>query len=467
MESKLNPPDCLDRYTPIVSEMSSEDILTTQSAEPVQSGFFNFKNIDISSFGFANDYTPPYSHNCIFYELYVKYIKYGLHTMTLNEYYPLIMSIVSSHSKVGMFYSIYTSSIQNDHTKEAFYDVYSKTSRCYTALNRFAVLCKNKYTKKYDLNTDMCMNSLANYDEKQVISIIEDGRLYRFWGKDLYMLINKKLSGHFEYSPEPAKLTNPYTNKMFNLSSLYKIYFFLVGTTWGPPKLFEYYFKCNFNMTIFKGLYYAEIREEIINETVRFMSDAHLIENVNDMLDSYITTNTPKISENYPKDVLRNHMLGYVKMYILSCNSLCVSKRQYYVRLLNTKLKQFFIDNPLFGRETIKRIPIYLNNNPFLATGKFKNEKKYQTNVIVNTFYHTDNFNENTRITQLIKNTNNIIGNSFMNGTTRHVIMELDDYLTSIDSDSDDRDDDDSDDRNDDDSDSDHDSGIFHRNPMS
>ena len=92
------------------------------------------------------------------------------------------------------------------------------------------------------------------------------------------------------------------------------------------------------------------------------------------------------------------------------------------LKIKNQKLNRRFVmlvlkdskkGNPLLLHEE----PIYLNNNPFLATGKFKNEKKYQTNVIVNTFYHTENFNDNTRITQLIKNTNNIIGNSFMNGT--------------------------------------------------
>ena len=131
--------------------------------------------------------------NLIYYELFIKLLteKFGTDSITISTFVSLMNS---SKTKIEAFVSVYFSKLMTDKEKNKFLKQYYKTNRYYNALNRFGVICKYKYTKDFDCDFDICMNSLTNYKSSEIIKIIEDGRIYKFWGKDIYKLINKKLS---------------------------------------------------------------------------------------------------------------------------------------------------------------------------------------------------------------------------------------------------------------------------------
>lgn len=373
--------------------------------------------------------------NKIYYELFKKHCMSQLEIRKKNKpehnYFEIdyFMNLINNTtSKVQTYHDTNELLFVNMEHKNIFNETYNKTSLCYNALNRFSILCKIKYTKKYECNTDLCMNDLSDYKPCQIIKLVEDGRVYAFWGKDLYNLIKKKLTNNYHLHPEPLSLKNPYTNKEISIANLYNIYFRLKDMVWGVPYLYECYMKTNFNISYFLEFYCAEIREEVINELIRFMSDDDIYKNTNKMLKlNKSVVGDRSIDKKFPREILRKYMLGYVKLFLLSLYSVCFSKKFYYTRILRTKLKIFFKDNIHFGREITKREPIYEDGSKFIKTGKYKMVKYFNTDIIYNTFYHKKNFNGNRNIEKLVHSKTNLKKNYIKNNQMKRVISTIND----------------------------------------
>lgn len=369
--------------------------------------------------------------NKIYYEIFEKKCIEKLKENIINNHFDLtyFKQIINNTSKIQTYYDTNQQLFMDTTRKEMFNHIYSKTNTCYNALNKFSIMCKIKYTKRYECNTDLCMNELSLYKKSQIINLIEDGRVYAFWGKDLYNLIKKKLTNNYQLYPEPQCIKNPYTNKEFTLANLYNIYFGLKEMVWGNPYLYECYMKTNFNISYFLEFYSAEIREEVINDMIRFMSNDDIYRNTNKMLKlNKSVVGKRSIHKNFPKEILRKYMLGYIKLFLLSVHSICCSKKFYYVRILRTKLKSFFKDNHMFGRQMAKREPIYENGSQFIKTGKFRIVKYYNTDVIHNTFYHRKNFNGNKKIQKIVASKTNLKQNCITNRQRKRVISSLSDH---------------------------------------
>jgi hypothetical protein len=398
-----------------------------------------------------------HNHNKIFYEIFNK----CLNSDNRYDNYLYKSYLNTENSKVKVFYKVNRSGFVVKKKSEEFNNLYFKTSRYYNAINKFGVICKLKYKKKYDHNYDLCMNPLENYKESQIFKVIENDRVYKFWGKDLYKIINKRLTNNYTLFPEPKPITNPYTNNTFSISTLYNLYTFLLNSPWGVPKLYELYFKTNFNIVTLTDCYMSELKDEIIKETIKFMSNEDIIIHTNKMLQKNrsVVGGNRFISDDYPKNIIRKYMLSYIKLYLLSLISTCGSKRQYYNRLLRTKLKSFFKDNPHFGRDIYKRVPIYEKDSMFIKTGKYKVIKTIDNSEIIpNMFYDKNEFNSNRNIKNSVLSIDNIKNNSFIS-KKRRIITKYDDYPNNgytikddeiIESDSTDYDDDDDHDDHDD-----------------
>jgi hypothetical protein len=174
----------------------------------------------------------------------------------------------------------------------------------------------------------------------------------------------------------------------------------------------------------------SELKDEIIKETIKFMSDKDLIIHTNKMLkaNKSVVGGTRIISDDYPNDIVRKHMLSYVKLYLLSLVSTCGSKRLYYNRILRTKLKIFFKDNTHFGRNVYKRIPIYEKNSMFIKTGKYKVVKTIDnTEIISNMFYDKNEFSSNRKIRNNVLSIHNVENNNWLS-KKRRIITKYDDY---------------------------------------
>ena len=78
-------------------------------------------------------------------------------------------------------------------------------------------------------------------------------------------------------------------------------------TVWGNPYLYECYMKTNFNISYFLEFYSAEIREEVINDMIRFMSDDDIYKNTNKMLKlNKSVVGKRSIHKNFPKEIYEN-----------------------------------------------------------------------------------------------------------------------------------------------------------------
>ena len=174
----------------------------------------------------------------------------------------------------------------------------------------------------------------------------------------------------------------------------------------------------------------SELKDEIIKETIKFMSDDDVIIHTNKMLkrNRSVVGGNRVISDDYPKDIVRKHMLSYVKLYLLSQISTCGSKRLYYNRLLRTKLKIFFKDNKNFGRDIYKRIPIYEKDSMFIKTGKYKVIKTIDKNEIIsNMFYDKNEFSSNRKIRNDVLSIHNVENNNWLS-KKRRIITRYDEY---------------------------------------
>lgn len=388
-----------------------------------------FKTKDIKSHMIESTFKFECKHNynIIFYELFNNCLN---NDIDKDDNYMYNSYLTTDDSKVKAFCKINLSPFIVKKKVEKYNNLYFKTCKYYNAINNFGVICKLKYKKKYEHNYDLCMNPLENYKESQIFKVIENDRVYRFWGKDLYKIINKRLTNNYALFPEPKPLTNPYTNNKFSLSTLYNLYLFLSNSPWGVPKLYELYFQTNFNIERLTECYMSELKDEIIKETIKFMSDEDIIIHTNKMLqrNRSVVGGNRVISDDYPKDIVRKHMLSYVKLYLLSTVSTCGSKRLYYNRLLRTKLKIFFKDNKHFGRDIYKRVPIYEKDSMFIKTGKYKVVKTIDnTEIIPNMFYDKNEFNCNKKIKNSVLSNHNVENNSWLS-KKRRIITRYDDY---------------------------------------
>ena len=135
--------------------------------------------------------------NKIYYEIFknncISELKKRKKTKPEYHYFELdyFMSFINRLSKIQTYYDMNEQLFVSTDNKNIFNSIYNKSSICYNALNRFSILCKIKYTKKYECNTDLCMNDLSEHKTCQIIKLVEDERVYAFWGKDLYNLIKK------------------------------------------------------------------------------------------------------------------------------------------------------------------------------------------------------------------------------------------------------------------------------------
>jgi hypothetical protein len=187
-------------------------------------------------------------------------------------------------------------------------------------------------------------------------------------------------------------------------------------------------------MKYFMEFYVGEIRDEIVNDIVKFMNDADVLRYTNFMLrDNESIVNGNTICASYPRDIVRDNMIGYIKLYLLSTKSVCISKRSYYKKILRTKLMNFFGDNPMFGRECIKSSPVYLSGSSFEKTGRYTNSVKYYTDIIPNTFYHPQTFDGHRVIGDVIVNKHNVDSIVSFGGSNkrRRVITEFQ-YIPNI-----------------------------------
>ena len=231
-----------------------------------------------------------------------------------------------------------------------------KTQKLYRALCRFAYICKYKCAKKYDANTDLCMNELSSFKKNQRVELYENKMLYYFRITDIINIIKNALSHSPNFFPEPLKIKNPYTNLPFSKSNLYNIYFAIDKSPFKIPVLYEEFFANQFNLKQFTKYNEHLIREAAIeNFCKNAILEQRLYYLYRMMEKNYRITQKIKINKDFPskKIVEVFERFHFLKMFLYSEYSLIVTKKIDNKKLLKKTLKKFVKLNPLFGQKYI------------------------------------------------------------------------------------------------------------------
>ena len=176
-----------------------------------------------------------------------------LYSYVISMYISLITSDKNMIKNKYIFLNDVLNNIfYKDEIKELFFSYFSKIQKSYFGFIRFIRLYKFKKAK-IQINTDLYMNDL---DEKKsnVFSLLQNGHKYLFSATDLVNIMNNSLSNTTSmFFIEPLVPKNPYNNMIFDVSSLYNIYFFMKKQNFTMPFLFQQYFSENFILDEFRN----------------------------------------------------------------------------------------------------------------------------------------------------------------------------------------------------------------------
>ena len=111
------------------------------------------------------------------------------------------------------------------HEKEYYLIKFYKAQKHYSNIRKFAAMFKYKYSKQFEMDTDLCFNKFNKLNKSILISLLENNIVYKFRISDLINIINKSLSNSPNFFAEPSEIKNPYTNLPFSHANLYNIYF--------------------------------------------------------------------------------------------------------------------------------------------------------------------------------------------------------------------------------------------------
>jgi hypothetical protein len=248
-----------------------------------------------------------------------------------------------------------------------FINYFCKIQKTNNALNKFAFIYK--YNKAQTVvNTDMTLNIIAE-NEKNIICIFHNNSKYLFNIYDLIKIINSSLSNNEVFFAEPLPTKNPYNNIPFDKSILYNIYFYIKYKTYYYPELFYYFFRCDFNLHIFKKeneylLRDISIHNYVYKSTSKILLSIikHMINRFNDFCKQQKLKNFIKIDKDFPKDKLIKIMQPYLLLYCLSEYSFLPFKQRETRAIFRYNLLRFNSYNKKFGRKKYKISFKYENN---------------------------------------------------------------------------------------------------------
>jgi len=272
--------------------------------------------------------------------------------------------------------------------KEKFLQIFQKSQRLYNGLNKLVYLYKLRRAKIM-LSMDLYMNDITD-EQKNVITVFQNGSKYLFIYTDLIKIINTALLNSSYFFSVPKRPKNPYSNLIFDNVALYNIYFFIKEKNITIPTLFHLFFKSNFDIDHF--LYNNEtiIRETFIKNYVNNSPATILYNDVQKMLDiNYKHTKKIIIHEEIPEETIVNIFKPYLHLYYLQkFGVIGTIKKVDSLAELEYKLKRFVKFNYLFGRKIYKEETKIIQVD-CKATGQIK----YKTKKVLMPYFNLRHVN--------------------------------------------------------------------------
>ncbi len=242
-----------------------------------------------------------------------------------------------------------------DSDKELLKDLYISVKNLMNKLNTIARIFKFKKSVKYDINTDLHLNSLDILPSNEKIMLLENNTLYNFKLRDLISCWKLALLNSQGLFPKPLKVKNPYTNLHIKTHNLYNIYFNCLNMYVNLPLCITIFFKCNMNIGKYQSHYYTTLKEVAIINFIRNNNYYELFEQVLNLLHdnrklvnyttftNYCSISTRTKAVNIFKPMLMNYLLSK-----FSCNPIVKEQK---LNILKKQLIVFVKLTPNFGFE--------------------------------------------------------------------------------------------------------------------
>jgi hypothetical protein len=316
-----------------------------------------FPDIDI----FRVAFEFPQERNSVINKDFVAYgLLNSLHFGTIK--YP-------QNSKFFVFdASIVGNTFLESSKKEIYMDIFRKTQKIYHGFCRLARFFKIKRAKRFDVDTDLYMNSFVSLGPSLLVDIYDDDSrtMYKFRLTDLMNIANTALSHSPDFFAEPQEIKNPYTNIAFTSAQLYTIYFMTKSSRYIMPILFHQYFISGFDTAEFCKYNECHIREVAMKVFLDSGSEASKYYYITKMLRDYRSDmNNMVIHPQFPATKLLEAFSEYLYDYLLENYSLNPSLRYHSKQKLQTKLTRFSRLNPTYGRKVINNIRNHRRRVPY------------------------------------------------------------------------------------------------------
>ena len=253
-----------------------------------------------------------------------------------------------------------------DDDKEKLTDLYISVKKLLDKFNTLARIYKYKKAVKYDINTDLHLNSLDDLSENEKITLLENNTLYNFKLRDLISCWKLALLNSQGLFSKPILLKNPYTNLPIKKHNLFNIYFKCLNMYINLPLCVTAFFKCNMTISKFQIYYYVTLKEVAV---INFMNGNNIYEMFEQVLNllhdhrkivdyltftNYCAPSTRLKAVKTFKPLLLNYLLSK-----FSFNPIVKDQK---LNLLKRQLKDLIEKNPNFGfergYEVMKYIPL-------------------------------------------------------------------------------------------------------------
>lgn len=290
----------------------------------------------------------------LMYDIYYTYVSYKI----TNPYLRL------AKAKLSALNCLLNNIFISNELKEKIQDIFSKAQQNYYALTKFANIYRSKIWPLVVTN-DLSLTTLS-INHPATFVLLQNKSKYLFSMNDLINIIESAVCNapNFFLTPLPPK--NPYNNQKLNTSTLYNIYFKMKEGVCKFSLIMHLFFLENFVKNSFYINNEAFLREYAIKKYVYTSHSVTLYKAVKSMLQYNFYTNKLIIHDEFPKDMLVNIFRPYLfYYYIIHYSIKGTEKINKYKNLLDTKFKNFYEYNSLFGRKICVGRRIKFIRTPF------------------------------------------------------------------------------------------------------
>jgi hypothetical protein len=277
----------------------------------------------------------------------------------INNYYLIYYFNGNVNKYLVLEKDIINNNFIREYTKKNFKKLFYKALKIYILILKFIGNIKIKRYNDPLINTDLMLNKLDEYKDKDIIIIYENKTKYKFYIYDLIKLWNISLLNQEELFSYPERLKNPYTNLNFSELNLHKIYNCALKNNIKIPIPIVLFYDVKFDIDKLVFTHYYYFLEKSITTHVNDMD----IELYDEVYNIYI--NYKKYLKNIEIPLLEDEDDEEKLKIIEKTKELLIS---YYLSVYcseNTKIyhtKQFFLslkkfnkNNVGFGRKIQKR----------------------------------------------------------------------------------------------------------------